>query len=143
MLTGKEIWSLRIIENGTPEKIDDGIVPSYGLDGMLYTFRGLTPQDYNFLYLAPLQFVIVRTLESVRMPLNCGGLLTIKSRYGRKGIILTTASPIDPGYHGVLAMGLFNGNADTQVIDMRGGIMQMTVHAMSEKVPAYAGIWQQ
>lgn len=141
MLSGKQLWSLRIIENGYSEKIDDGHVPSYGLDGMLYTFRS-EEQPWTYYYLESLQFILLKTVETVNMPLDCGGLLTLKSTYGRKGGILTTSSPVDPGYVGKLSIGIFNGGHDTLKLDSRGGFMQMSVFQMSEEGEAYQGRWQ-
>lgn len=140
MLTGKQIWNHRIIDNGLAYKQDDGKIPSYGLDGMLYTFA--ISVDWQFSTLSPMQFRVFKTLETVRMPDDCGGLLTIKSTYGRQGVILTTNSPVDPGYVGALTVGLFNCSDEIVMLYGHGGFMQMTVHRLEEKTELkYEGRW--
>lgn len=137
MLTGRLIWGRGIIVGGFPQKIDDGVIPSYGLDGMLYTFRA--DMERVIYELQPLQFALFKTLEYVHMPINCGGLLYLKSTYSRQGIVLTTNSPVDPGYAGKLSIGLFNASAECVYLVGAGGFMQMVVHQMSESVEAYSG----
>ena len=140
MLTGEQIWSRSIIRGGECVKVDDGVLPSYGLDGMLYTFRARVA--WQHMTIGPLNFLCFDTLETVDMPKNCGGLLYLKSTYSRRGLVLTTNSPVDPGYEGSLKIGLFNGGLEPVKLFGQGGFMQLVVHEMSEEVEAYDGRWQ-
>ena len=137
MLSGRQIWQRGIIINGFATKIDDNHIPSYGLDGMLYTFKA----DVNWTWypLLPGKFQLLKTFEFVHMPVNCGGLLYLKSTYSRQGIVLTTNSPVDPGYRGKLSIGLFNASDLIVELIGTGGFMQMVVHEMSESAIAYQG----
>lgn len=134
MLSGKQIWNQGIIVNGLAFKQDDGETPSRGLDGMLYTFGADVYWDKYYIH--PGQFLLFHTLEEVNMPIDCGGLLSLKSTYSRKGLILTTNSPVDPGYFGSLSIGLFNCTDELVQLWGRGGFMQMTVHRMEEAADA-------
>lgn len=142
LLTGIEIVNRGIITPFKATKVDDGVTPSYGCDGMLYTLRGQC--NFTLFKLFPLQSISFLTLEQIKMPLNCGGLLTVKSTYARKGIILVTNSPVDPGYEGYLTIRLFNSNnvGPALILDGSGGFIQLTVHRLSTTVNAYEGRWQ-
>lgn len=136
VITGYEIT--RFIKSGVQVKVDDLNIPSYGADGALYTFRGSLERD---LVIKPTNSVTISTLESVEMPTNLVGLLYIKSTYSRKGLVLVTNSPVDPGYIGKLTMRLFNSSNEVITLFKDGGIIQMVVHQLTNHVEAYKGRW--
>lgn len=139
MLTGQQICEQRIVIIPIFIKIDDGIVPSYGMDGMGYTLRG----DLNIdTVIEPGKILRMKSHENVNMPANCGGMLYIKSTYARKDLLLITNSPVDPGYSGRLSLNLFNAGTEPVFIHSEGGIAMLVVWAMNEKVAAYDGRWQ-
>jgi len=59
-------------------------------------------------YLHPNQFVLAVTLEWVRIPLDCSGLVTGKSSWGRRGLIVETAPGVHPGFSGCLTLEMTN-----------------------------------
>ncbi|WP_292611088.1 dCTP deaminase [Nitrobacter sp. 62-13] len=58
--------------------------------------------------LHPRNFVLGITLEWMRFPSDLGGYVTGKSSLGRRGLIIETASGIQPGFSGCLALELSN-----------------------------------
>jgi dCTP deaminase len=58
--------------------------------------------------LHPRNFVLGITLEWMRLPSDLGGYVTGKSSLGRRGLVIETASGIQPGFSGCLALELSN-----------------------------------
>jgi dCTP deaminase len=58
--------------------------------------------------LHPGRFVLGSTLEWMRFPKNIGGMITGKSTLGRRGLIIETASGIQPSFTGCLTLEIFN-----------------------------------
>lgn len=58
--------------------------------------------------LHPRNFVLGITLEWLRLPSDLAGYVTGKSSLGRRGLIIETASGIQPGFAGCLALELSN-----------------------------------
>jgi dCTP deaminase len=58
--------------------------------------------------LHPHNFVLGITLEWMRFPPDLGGYITGKSSLGRRGLVIETASGIQPGFSGCLALELSN-----------------------------------
>jgi deoxycytidine triphosphate deaminase len=139
MLTGHRICELNIVSNPIYRKVDDGITPSYGMDGMGYTLR--SDRDRSQLLL-PGKCLHMKSHETVNMPLDCGALLYIKSTYARKNLLLITNSPVDGGYSGPLSLNLYNAGEEPVIIDHLGGIAMLVVWQMSGKGAAYKGRWQ-
>ncbi|MBV9860998.1 MAG: dCTP deaminase [Alphaproteobacteria bacterium] len=65
------------------------------------------PFDSAF-YLHPGRFVLGITLEWLRLPNDIASYVTGKSSWGRRGLIIETASGIHPGFSGCLALELAN-----------------------------------
>jgi dCTP deaminase len=58
--------------------------------------------------LHPRNFVLGITLEWMRFPSDLGGYVTGKLSLGRRGLVIETASGIQPGFSGCLALELSN-----------------------------------
>ncbi len=58
--------------------------------------------------LHPRSFVLAGTLEWIRLPLSLAGMVTGKSSWGRRGLIIETAPGVHPGYTGCLTLELTN-----------------------------------
>jgi dCTP deaminase len=72
----------------------------------------LTAQHYvafgdNYV-LHPRGFVLGVTLEWIRLPASIGAYVTGKSSWGRRGLVIATATGVHPGYTGCLALELTN-----------------------------------
>lgn len=58
--------------------------------------------------LHPRSFVLGVTLEWVRFPSNLGGYVTGRSSWGRRGLVIATATGVHPGFTGCLTLELTN-----------------------------------
>jgi len=64
-------------------------------------------EDYAF-FLAPGEFVLASTLESLTLPDDIVGRLESKSSLARIGLMISTAGYVDPGWQGHLTFALTN-----------------------------------
>lgn len=62
----------------------------------------------NSLWLHPGHFLLGSTLEFVRMPVQLAGLVLGRSSWGRLGLVVETASMVQPGFAGRLTYELVN-----------------------------------
>jgi dCTP deaminase len=62
-------------------------------------------QDY---YLHPRTFVLGVTLEWIRLPRDFVGTVTGRSSWGRRGLVIATATAVHPGFTGCLTLELAN-----------------------------------
>ena len=58
--------------------------------------------------LHPGAFVLAATLEWIKLPNNLAGLVTGKSSWGRRGLVIETAPGVHPGFGGCLTLELAN-----------------------------------
>jgi dCTP deaminase len=67
-------------------------------------------------FLHPRSFVLAVTLEWIRLPINLAGYIHGKSSWGRRGLIIATASVIHPGFVGCITLELTNlGEAPIEI----------------------------
>lgn len=66
--------------------------------------------------LAPGDFVVVTTLESLRLPINIIGHNGIMSSWARRGLVSLFSPQIDPGFEGQLEVPIFNAGDDDVIL---------------------------
>lgn len=59
-------------------------------------------------YLHPNELVLAGTLEYVRLPKSLSGFVTSRSRWGRAGLVIATATAVAPGFAGSITLELVN-----------------------------------
>lgn len=59
--------------------------------------------------LHPNQLVLGATREYIALPSNISSIITGRSTWGRTGLIIATATKIDPGFKGCVTLELING----------------------------------
>ena len=86
-------------------------------------------------FLPPRQFVLASTLEWIRLPSDLAGTVTSKSAWGRRGLIIATASAVHPHFTGCLTLELANVGEVT--IALRPGIRicQLSLHQLTSVSP--------
>jgi dCTP deaminase len=87
--------------------------------------------------LHPRSFVLGSTLEWIRMPKNVAGYVTSRSSWGRRGLIIATATGVHPGFTGCLTLELFNSGEIPIALYPGMGISQFFMHTVetnSERV---------
>lgn len=62
----------------------------------------------NKFFLHPGELVLAGTLEYFRLPKTVAGSVTSRSSWGRTGLVIATATAIQPGFTGVITLELIN-----------------------------------
>lgn len=96
------------------------------------------PFDRKFI-LHPNSFVLAMTLEWIRIPKSLLAMVTGKSSWGRRGLIIETAPGVHPGYVGCLTLEMTN--VGEVPIELRPGIeiCQLFLHQIDEPATEGAG----
>ena len=76
-------------------------------------------------------FALLTTLESIKLPNNMAGNIGVKSYYTRKGMIVLAGLQIDPGFEGVLVVGIYNASPRGLTIDYEGPFCTIELHQLS------------
>jgi dCTP deaminase len=79
-------------------------------------------------YLHPRSFVLGTTMEWIRMPCNMGAYVVGKSSWGRRGLIIATATGVHPGFIGCLTLELSNIGEMPVAITPGMKICQLFIH---------------
>jgi dCTP deaminase len=82
--------------------------------------------------LHPRSFVLGTTLEWIRLPRNLAAIVTGKSSWGRRGLIIATATGVHPGFSGCLTLEITNLGEIPIMISPGMHICQLFVHEMMD-----------
>ena len=91
----------------------------------------------------PSEFVAVQTLEQIQLSKGICGRMGLRSKFTRRGLLMFSDLQIDPGFHGILTLSLFN--ATNRPVSMRYGELFCTVEFSrtdTEASQGYAGSYQ-
>ncbi len=89
-------------------------------------------------------FAIITTFENITMPNNIAGHIGVKSYYTRKGLILLAGLQIDPGFSGVLVLGIYNASPRNLTLDYLAPFCTIEFHRLSGPVERpYANSYEQ
>jgi len=88
----------------------------------------------GFLEIKPGDFILVRTYESIRLSPKIAGRLGLRSFHARKGLALLAGPQIDPGFEGVLVVGLHNLDANALKLSYREPFCTVEFYRLSEPV---------
>lgn len=83
----------------------------------------------------PGDLILGATLEFFALPSDLMAFVEGRSRTGRLGLIVATASKIDPGFHGVIVLELANAGTVPLVLSPGIPIAQIVFQTMTERVP--------
>lgn len=81
-------------------------------------------------YLHPRSFVLGITLEWIRLPKNMAAYVTGKSSWGRRGLVIATATGVHPGFKGCLSLEMSNLGEIPIAIKPGMTICQMFLHEL-------------
>jgi dCTP deaminase len=79
-------------------------------------------------YLHPGTFILGMTLEWIRLPIGLGAYVIGKSTWGRRGLIIATATGVHPGFKGCLTLELSNVGQVPIEIQPGMSICQIFIH---------------
>lgn len=88
--------------------------------------------------LHPNQFILGSTLEYIGLPLDLTAQVEGRSSWGRLGLIIATATPVAPGFRGVITFELINAGQAPIVLYPGLSIAQLIVSETSDEI-AYRG----
>lgn len=90
--------------------------------------------------LHPRQLVIGSTLEYVQMPSTLMAYVVGKSTWGRTGLIIATATKIDPGFRGCITLEILNEGEIPLVLFPGIPIAQLVFHRTDSPI-RYSGVY--
>ncbi|VVB52383.1 Deoxyuridine 5'-triphosphate nucleotidohydrolase [uncultured archaeon] len=93
------------------------------------------------LVLAPDEYVLVESVESVKMPAGVAARILPRSSLFRCGCMLYTAL-VDPGFTGTLTMGLKNECAHEFTLERGARVAQIVFEKVEGTTTLYAGKYQ-
>lgn len=79
-------------------------------------------------------FALITTLERVKLASCYAGHIGIRSYYTRKGLVLLSGLQIDPGFDGVLVLGICNLSPRTLIVEYGDPFCTIEVHRLN--IPA-------
>lgn len=83
-------------------------------------------------YLHPREFAIARTLEWVTLPKTLGAQATGRSSWGRLGLVIATATLVQPGFKGTITLELSNVGTVPIVLHVGVRIAQLSFFQTTE-----------
>ncbi len=96
----------------------------------------------GLIYLRPGEVILAETVESFIMPGDVSGICLGKSTYARLGLHVN-ATPLEPGWRGVLTIELKNQNTDKALELVVGqGIAQVQFFRGEKPGTVYGGLYQ-
>jgi dCTP deaminase len=83
--------------------------------------------------LHPRAFVLGATLEWLRLPTHLAGYVIGRSSWGRRGLIIATATGVHPGFKGCLTLELTNVGEVPIEIHPGTSVCQLCLHELQDK----------
>jgi deoxycytidine triphosphate deaminase len=127
VLNRDNIKALQIIQKGTDKGYRDA---SYDLAvGTIITSQGDQP---DFLWLQPQAIVRVISQETIKVPLDIVGFVTVKTSLCDEGILPLNIGIIDPGYQGLISTTLLNFGKRDFLIEPGKTFLRVTFHQFTQ-----------
>ncbi len=82
----------------------------------------------------PGEFVVVQTLETVKLGNQTAGQLGLRSEYARRGLLMLSGPQIDPGFEGVLVVRLINLAPTTVALPFKSPFLTAQFFRLNEPV---------
>lgn len=100
-------------------------------------------REKGILVLEPGDFVILSTLETLRLSLKHAGRIGIRSHFTRRGVIPLIGPQVDPGFDAPLHIGLYNVSPNDVVLRFEEPFCTVEFHELSQPAERpYAGPYQ-
>ena len=84
--------------------------------------------------LAPGVFALITTHEKIKLGNSVAAHIGVKSYCTRKGIVMLTGLQIDPGFEGVLVIGLYNASPRSLTLDYLAPFCTVEFHQLAQPV---------
>lgn len=87
-------------------------------------------------------FALVSTLERIKLAGNYAGHIGMRTYYIRKGLVLLSGLQIDPGWDGILVLGLANLSPRTITLDYQDKLCTIEIHRLNREAgKPYEGVY--
>lgn len=104
----------------------------------------INPSEKGLFIIPAGDFALVTTCERVRLPLDLAGHIGLRSHYAKKGLVMLAGPQIDPGFNGVLVLGLSNLSPRDLTIPYKERFCTVEFYKLSESVTRpYSGEYQE
>jgi dCTP deaminase len=115
-----------------------------GEEAITSTSREKTnPAAKGLLTIAAGDFALVATHERLQLSNRIAGHIGLRSHYARKGLVLLSGPQVDPGFRGVLVVGLHNVSPSDVVIPYKEPFCTVEFYELNEDASApYSGKYQ-
>jgi len=120
---GRVFRVVRPWAHGVGELLDDANLSQASLDTIVLAFG-------QPLIIHPHQFVLARTLETVRLPADLLAYVIGRSSWGRRGLIVATAVVVHPGFAGPITLELRNLGEMPIALYPMDRVAQLTFHEL-------------
>ena len=103
----------------------------------------INPATRGLLIIPAGDFALVTTHERVKMSSKMAGHIGLRSYFARKGLVVLSGPQIDPGFEGVLVIGLCNLSPSDVVLPYKERFCTVEFYGLREQVAsAYQGEYQ-
>lgn len=92
----------------------------------------------NQFFLHPNEMALASTLEHFRLPNTIGAYVTSRSKWGRRGLIIATATAVNPGFTGTITLELVNHGNVPLVLYPGLSVAQVVFHT-AKGAQSYSG----
>ncbi|MFC1990416.1 dCTP deaminase [Chloroflexota bacterium] len=105
--------------------------------------KKINPSDHGLLIIPAGDFVLVTTHEKVIFSNKVAAHIGLRSHYSKKGLALLSGPQVDPGFKGVLVIGLSNLSPRDITIAYKEKLLTAEFYALTEPAShPYAGEYQ-
>jgi len=80
------------------------------------------------------EFALLTTVENITLSNNIVGHVGLKSYYTRKGVIVLAGLQIDPGFSGILILGVYNASSRSISLEYMNPICTVEFHKLTKPV---------
>lgn len=89
--------------------------------------------------LHPGELILSSTLEYISIPNDLMAYVIGKSSWGRAGLIIATATKVDPGFKGCITLEIINEGESPIILYPGTPIAQLVFHSLNQSIEAYDG----
>ena len=104
----------------------------------------INPAEKGLLTISPGDFALVTTHERISLSTKIAGHIGLRSFYAKKGLIILSGPQIDPGFRGILVIGLSNLSPRDIVIPYKSAFCTVEFFSLAEPATMpYSGQYQE
>jgi dCTP deaminase len=103
----------------------------------------VNPQEKGILLIQAGEFAVVTTHERIRLSARMAGHIGLRAHYAKHGLVILSGPQIDPGFEGVLVVGLCNLSPTDIVIPYKEPFCTVQLYRLHEEAThPYKGKYQ-